>query len=186
MNFALRIYRRLAGAFPHEFKMVYGTEMLQLGEDVVEEIAKRHGLAGLIRLVVDIAIRIPVEYLSEMRRDLRYAVRALIKSPGFALVGIISLGLGMGVTTSVFSTLWAQMFRSLPGAANAKELAIPQSPVSFYYVEQYRAEKSLFSGVAAFQNGVPFNVTIQGNGNAKPHRVFGQLVSAEYFSLLGA
>src|SRR5437588_13073893 len=94
MNFALRIYRRLAEAFPHEFKMVYGTEMLQLGEDVVEEIAKQHGVTGLIRLVVDIAIRIPLEYLSEMRRDLRYAGRALMKSPGLALVGIISVGVG--------------------------------------------------------------------------------------------
>lgn len=185
MNFALRIYRRLAEAFPHEFKLLYGTEVMQLGEDVVEEIAREHGMAGLIRLVADIAIRVPMEYLSEMRRDLRYAVRALIKSPGFALVGIISLGLGMGVTTSVFSTLWGQLFRSLPAAANPDELAMPQGPVSYYYIEQYRAQKSLFAGVAAFQNGVPFNVAYQGNGNAKPERVFGQLVSADYFSVLG-
>ena len=119
MNFALRIYRRLAEAFPHEFKLVYGTDVMQLGEDVVEEIAKRHGVAGLIRLVADIAIRVPMEYLSEMRRDLRYAVRALIKSPGFALVGIISLGLGMGVTTTVFSTLWALMFRESAGSGES-------------------------------------------------------------------
>ena len=45
MNFALRVYRRLSEAFPHEFKMVYGTELTQLGEDVVEDIAKRHGAA---------------------------------------------------------------------------------------------------------------------------------------------
>jgi macrolide transport system ATP-binding/permease protein len=185
MNFALRIYRRLAEAFPHEFKLVYGTEMLQLGEDVVEEIARRHGVPGLIRLIADIAIRVPVEYASEMRRDLRYAVRALIKSPGFALVAIISLGLGMGVTTSVFSRLWAQLFRDLPGAAHAQELVMPQNPVSYYYMEQYRAQKSLFAGVAAFENGIPFNVALEGRGNAKPERVFGQLVSPDYFSVLG-
>ena len=103
MNFALRIYRRLAEAFPHEFKLVYGPDLGQLGEDVVADVARRHGIAGLIRLVADIALCLAAEYLSEMRRDLRYAVRALIKSPGFALVGIISLGLGMGITTSVFS-----------------------------------------------------------------------------------
>src|SRR5882724_4471272 len=116
MNLALRIYRRLAEAFPHEFKLVYGDEMVQLGEDSVEEIARRHGVIGLIRLLADLAIRLPLEYLSEMRRDMQYAVRALIKSPGFALVGIISLGLGMGVTTSVFGRLWTQLFRELPGA----------------------------------------------------------------------
>lgn len=49
MKFALWIYRRLAEAFPHEFKLVYGTEVIQLGEDVVEDIAKEHGVAGLIR-----------------------------------------------------------------------------------------------------------------------------------------
>src|ERR1700682_5193564 len=143
MNFAWRIYRRLAQAFPHEFKLAYGTEVMQLGEDVVKDIAKRHGAAGLIRLVADIAIRVPLEYLSEMRRDLRYAMRALIKSPGFALVGIISLGLGMGVTTSVFSKMRAQMFRELPRVTNPAALAMPQGPLSYYYIEQYRAQKGL-------------------------------------------
>jgi predicted permease len=185
MNFALRIYRRLAEAFPHEFKLVYGTEVMQLGEDVVEDIARRQGIRGLIRLVVDIAIRVPMEYLSEMWRDLQYAARALVKSPGFALVGIISLGIGMGMTTSVVSRVWAEMFRDLPGAANAKDLAMTQKPVSYYYIEQFRTQKSLFAGVAAVRTGVPFNVTFQGNGTAKPERVFGQLVSPDYFSVLG-
>jgi predicted permease len=185
MNFALRIYRRLAEAFPHEFKLVYGTDLMQLGEDVVEEIAKKEGVAGLIRLVADIAIRVPIEYLSEMRGDMRYAVRALIKSPGFALVGIVSLGLAMGMTTSVFNQLWTLIFRRLPAVANSDELVMPEGPVSYYYMEQYRAQKSLFAGVAAFQNGVPFNVAFQGSASGKPERVFGQLVSPEYFSVLG-
>jgi len=185
MKFALRIYRRLAEAFPHEFKLLYGTEVMQLGEDVVEEIAREHGIAGLIRLIVDIAIRVPIEYLSEMRRDLKYGARALLKSPGFALVGIISLGLGMGMTTSVYSTVWAHLFHDLPAVTHAHELVIQQSPASYYYVEQYRTHKDLFAGAAAFQNGIPFNVGYQGNGNAKPERVFGQIVSPDYFSVLG-
>ena len=55
MNFAWRIYRLLAQAFPHEFKLAYGTDVLQLGEDSIKDIAKRHGTAGLIRLIADIA-----------------------------------------------------------------------------------------------------------------------------------
>lgn len=192
MNFAWRIYRRLAQAFPHEFKLAYGTDVMQLGEDVVDEIAKRHGTAGLIRLIADIAIRLPVEYLSEMRRDMRYAWQALVKSPGFALVGIISMGLGIGLTTNVYSSKWAMLFRELPSAENAKHLVMIQesadadlAPVSYYYIEQYREQKSLFSGVAAFETGIPFNVTFQGDLNGKPERIFGQLVSADYFSVLG-
>jgi len=185
MNFAMRMYRWLAEAFPHEFKMVYGTEVVQLGEDMIEDVAHEHGIAGLVRLIADIAIRVPIEYLSEMRVDMRYAVRTLMKSPGFALVGIVSLGLGMGVTTSVFSRLWAQMFRDLPAAAHAKDLATLQNPVSYYYIEQYRTHKSLFAGVAAVQTGVPFHVALPGSDNAKPERVFGQIVSTDYFSVLG-
>ena len=192
MNFAWRIYRRLAQAFPHEFKLAYGAEVMQLGEDVVEEIAKRHGIAGLIRFIADIAIRVPVEYLSEMRGDMRYAWRALIKSPGFALVGIVSMGLGIGLTTNVYSSKWQVLFRDLPGAANAKDLVMMQqsadadlAPVSYYYIEQFREQKRLFTGVAAFETGIPFNVTFQGNLNGKPERIFGQLVSADYFSVLG-
>jgi len=192
MNLALRIYRRLAQAFPHEFKLAYGPEVMQLGEDVVEEIAKRHGVAGLIRLIVDIAIRVPLEYLSEMRGDMRYGWRALLKSPGFALVGIISMGLGIGLTTNVYSSKWEMLFRELPAAANAKRLVMLQAsadgdlaPESYYYVEQYREQKSLFTGVAAFKTSVPFNVTFQGDLNAKPERVFGQIVSPDYFSVLG-
>jgi macrolide transport system ATP-binding/permease protein len=192
MNFAWRIYRWLAQAFPHEFKLAYGQEVMQLGQDVVEEIAKRHGAAGLIRLIADIAIRVPVEYLSEMRGDMRYAWRALVKSPGFALVGILSMGLGIGLATNVYSSKWALLFRELPAAAHAKDLVMLQqsadgdlAPVSYYYIEQFREQKSLFTGVAALETGVPFNVTFEGDLNGKPERVFGQLVSPDYFSVLG-
>src|SRR5271163_1153586 len=191
-NLALRIYQRLAQAFPHEFKLAYGQEMMQLGEDAVEDIAKRHGLLGLIRLIADIAIRVPIEYLSEMRGDMRYGWRALLKSPGFALVGIISMGLGIGLTTNVYSSKWKLLFREIPAAANAQRLVMLQAsadgdlaPESYYYIEQLREQKSLFSGVAALKTGVPFNVAFQGGLNAEPERVFGQIVSPDYFSALG-
>src|SRR5579864_1108069 len=185
MSPAMRIYRRLAQAFPHEFKLAYGDEVMQLGEDVVDDIAKRHGVFGLIRLIADIAIRLPIEYLTEMRHDMRYARRALLKSPGFALVGIISMGLGIGLTTNIYSSRWALLTRELPSAANARRLVMPDKPVSYYYIEQYREQKNLLTGVAAIQNGVPFNVSLQDHTGAKPERVFGQLVSTNYFSVLG-
>ncbi|HTS56187.1 MAG TPA: ADOP family duplicated permease [Terriglobales bacterium] len=191
MSLAWRIYRRLAQTFPHEFNLVYGPEVMQLGQDMEEETRKRQGAAGLIRLIADMAIRVPVEYLSELRGDMRYAWRALVKSPGFALVGIISMGLGIGLTTNVYSSKWELLFHQLP-AANAKRLVMFQEStsddlarVSYYYIEQYREQKSLFAGVAALQTGIPFNVAVPGDRSAKPQRVFGQLVSPDYFSVLG-
>lgn len=192
MSYALRIYRRLALAFPHEFKLAYGADVMQLGEDTIDEVAKRQGVLGLVRLIADIAMQVAAEYVTEIRADWRYAARMLLKSPGFALVGILSIGLGIGLATNVYTTKWAMLFRDLPGAANAKRLVMPQAsadgdiaPVSYYYVEQYREQKNLFDGVAAFQTGVPFNTNFQGDFKAKPERIFGQVVSPDYFAVLG-
>ena len=115
---------------------------------------------------------------------MRYGLRALLKSPGFALVGIVSMGLGIGLATNIYSSKWQLISRELP-AANAKRLVMLEKPVSYYYIEQYREQKSLFAGVAAFQTGIPFNLKLPGDVNAQPQRVFGQLVSPDYFAVLG-
>lgn len=186
---ALRLYRRLARAFPHEFQIVYGTDVVQLGEEVVDDIYRQHGLFGLVRLIADISVRVPIEYLSEMRRDLVYAVRALIKSPGFAAVGIISLGLGIGVTATAVTQIYGFILRDVPGAQDPDRLEMLQG-VSYPYFEHYRDQHDLFSGVAAFDNAVPFNVAVRAGAsgsseNVKTERVFGQIVSPEYFSVMG-
>ena len=186
---ALRLYRRLARAFPHEFQIVYGTDVVQLGEEVVDDIYRQHGLFGLVRLIADISVRVPIEYLSEMRRDLVYAVRALIKSPGFAAVGIISLGLGIGVTATAVTQIYGFILRDVPGAQDPDRLEMLQG-VSYPYFEHYRDQHDLFSGVAAFDNAVPFNVAVSAGPTgrprtSRPERVFGQIVSPEYFSVMG-
>ena len=184
MNIAWRTYRWLAAAFPHEFKLAFGDEMMLAGEDAIADLAKRHGVLGFVRLIADLLLRLPVEYLNEMRRDLPYAARNLMRSPGYAVVGIISIGLGIGLTTNVYSTAWALLMRALPGAANTKQLVAAQNPASYPYIERYREQKNLFAGVAAVKNGVEFNVALEGRAG-KPERVYGQLVSPDYFSVLG-
>jgi predicted permease len=184
MDIAWPIYRRLAEAFPHEFKLAFGDEMMQAGEDSIGEVAKRHGAAGVIRLIADLALRLPLEYLSEMRRDMQYAARALAKSPSYALVGILSLALGIGLTTNVYTQAWALLTRTLPAVANPNQLVTAETPASYPYIERYRDQKDLFTGVAAVQNNVQFNVALPGQ-SGKPDRVYGQLVSPDYFSILG-
>lgn len=145
---------------------------------------RRHGAAGLIRLIAGVATRVPLEYLNEVRGDMRYGLRAMLAAPGFALVGIVSMGIGIGLTTMLYSSKWQLISREL-AAANARRLVMPEKPVSYYYIERYRDHTSLFTGVAAVQTGIPFNVTFHGDASAQPERVFGQLVSADYFSVLG-
>jgi len=184
MTIAARIYRRLAEAFPHEFKMAYGDEMFVAGEDAMRRLAQQRRASGLIRLTADIALRLPIEYLSEMRQDMRYAARALAKSPSYALVGILSLALGIGLTTNVYTEAWVLFTRTLSGVANPQQLVTAETPASYPYIQRYREQKDLFTGVAAVQNSVQFNVALPGQ-TAKPDRVYGQLVSPDYFSVLG-
>ena len=185
MRRSQRVYERLAQAFPHEFKLAHGDEMLETGEAAMAYLAKRRGWTGMARLLADAAVRLPLEYLTEMRRDLQYALRALIKSPGFALVGILSMGLAIGLTTNVYSSNWALLTRPMQGVAHANRLVMAEKPVSYFYVERYRELSNVFAGVAAFQNAVPFNVRLPGDADGKQQRIFGQLVSPDYFQVMG-
>lgn len=185
MKRSQRVYERLARAFPHEFKLVHGEEMLETGEAAMAHLAKRRGWTGIAQLLADAAVRLPIEYLAEMRRDLRYAVRALIKSPGFALVGILSMGLAIGLTTNLYNSNWARLTRPMQGVEHASRLVMAEKPVSYFYVERYREQKNVFAGVAAFQIAVPFNVRVPGEADGKQQRIFGQLVSLDYFQVMG-
>ncbi len=96
---SLGLYRALARAFPYEFKNAYGEDLAQVTEDSIEPIWRRHGVLGLARLLLDIAIRVPAEHLAELWQDIRHGVRTLAGAPGFTAVALISLALGIGVAT---------------------------------------------------------------------------------------
>ncbi|HMD48607.1 MAG TPA: ABC transporter permease, partial [Bryobacteraceae bacterium] len=186
-SLAMRIYRRLAYAFPHEFQMVYGADILQLGQDSIDDIWTKHGYLGLIRLIADIAIRLPIEYLSEMRQDLTYARRTLMKSPGFAAVGILSLGLGIGIAAFSSSEFFNLILPNAPRIQNPDQIVM-LTGTSYPYFEHYRDDQhALFTGVAAYQGPVPFNASVASTSgaNTKAERVFGHVVSPEYFSVIG-
>ena len=185
MQWARRLYRSLARALPQEFKIAYGDDVVRLGEDLIDDVARTRDTIGLARLLADLAWRIPVEHLSEMRRDMRYALRALWKSPGFALVGITSIAIGVGLTTMLYATKWQLISRALPGAENASRLVMPEKAVSYDDIEHFREEKQIFAGVAALETGVPFKVALSDDATARPERVFGQIVSPDYFTVLG-
>src|SRR5260370_38989438 len=108
----LRLYRALARAFPYEFLIVYGEELDHMTEEAIEPIWRRHGILGLARLLADLAIRVPAEYLAEFRKDGRYGCRMLAASPRFTAVALLSLGLGIAVAASAFSQMNAA---GLPG-----------------------------------------------------------------------
>jgi predicted permease len=195
------IYRAALRMTPEDFRRRFGEEAMEVALARMSGRPRWRRPAAAIREVVDLVstirrerrrdrthgadVRARHSYLSDMRLDMRYAVRALMKSPGFALVGVISMGVGMGLTTWVYHSKWQVIFRDLPSAENAERLVMSEKPVSYDDIEQYRGERSLFAGVAALETGIPFKVTFPGHVNGRPERVFGQLVSADYFSVLG-
>jgi predicted permease len=179
--FGLRLYRALARAFPHEFQNVYGEDLLQMGEDAIEPIWRREGFLGLARLLADIAIRVPIEHFSEWSLDVRYALRVLRASPGFTLVALLSLSLGITIATCAFSEMNGLALRTLPGVQNPHELAALQLPTPYPTYRRYREQSSLFSSTMAYIAPVPFGVAIAGH----VERMWGHLVTDSYFATLG-
>jgi predicted permease len=127
-------------------------------------------------------------WLDELRLDLRYAARALRRSPTFALAAILTLGLGIGATSTVFALLDTVLLRPLP-ARKAGELAHiytscragnPYCVSSYPEFLDYRARNRTFADMAMFE---PVGVSV----GAGTDRWVGTacLVSTNYFTLLG-
>jgi hypothetical protein len=127
--------------------------------------------------------------MATWRNDLRHGVRVLGKSPVFAAIAILSLAIGIGANTAIFSVANALILRSLP-YSNADRIAIVWQrspglnvPRDWLSVGQYLDIKS---GTTAFEQvaaaiGASFNVT----GEGRPERVDGMRVSSSFFSLFG-
>ena len=122
-------------------------------------------------------------------RDFKYAVRMLVKSPGFSLVAVLSLALGIGANTAIFSLVNAVLLRPLPVAEPARLLSVatvdqrnPGSlPLSHLNFRDLRAQNSAFSDMAAFT----FNQVNYSTGH-ESEQIPVQVVTANYFAVLGA
>ena len=177
----LRWYRWLAGAFPYEFQNAYGEELLQTTEDAIPEIWQHHGVPGIARLLLDIAIRVPAEYLAEIRQDIRYGLRTLAASPGFTVVALVSLTLGIGVASSAFSEMNGFILRDVPGVSQPGDLVMLSEPAPYPSYELYRRRTDLFSNSFAYLAPVPFGLVFGGH----TERIWGHIVTPSYFATLG-
>jgi macrolide transport system ATP-binding/permease protein len=177
----LRLYRALARAFPYDFKNVYAEDLTHVTEEAIEDIWRRNGVLGLLRLLLDLAVRIPTEHLAEFRQDLRYGLRMLGHAPGFTGVALVSLTLGIGIATAAFSEMNGFIMRDVPGVRDPGGLLLFKSAVSYPDYERYRDRTDLFSTTMAYMAAVPLGVSLGG----RTERVWGHLVTASYFSTLG-
>ena len=115
-------------------------------------------------------------------QDLRYAARVLRRSPGFTAVAVLTLALGIGANTTIFSVLNAVLLRDLPVDDPGRLVSfLPAQSFSYPDYLDFRDQSTSFSGICALYSGVP--ASLSGGGTAD--RVVGEVVTANYFSVLG-
>jgi len=128
-------------------------------------------------------------------QDLRYGIRTLVKNPGFTVIAVLTLALGLGANTAIFSLTDQILLRLLP-VENPKELVVLRSPgpkqgrvwsdgdgaspFSYPLYKEVRDNNNVFSGLLA-----RFAISLSVAGEGQTERANGELVSGNYFEVLG-
>src|SRR6202021_510348 len=128
--------------------------------------------------------------MTTLLQDMRYGLRLLWKSPGFTIVAMLSLALGVGANTAIFSIVNAVLLRSLPFShpdrlvkivANNRVVGAQDIGLSVPELDDLRLGAGVFEQVSAINTG-DTNLT----GAERPQRHQVAVVSPNYFSMLGA
>src|SRR6185312_7019539 len=135
---------------------------------------------------------LPGNFLEDFWRDVRYAFRTMGKSPLFVLFVVLTLALGIGANTTVFTVINTLLLNPLPvpnsselasislaSAPNASKASAP-SPLSYADLKDYQSRNEVFQSLAGYTSPRP--LTWQANGASQG--IFGELVTANYFSAL--
>jgi predicted permease len=126
--------------------------------------------------------------MSSFWQDVRYSWRMIAKAPGYAAIAVLTLALGIGANTTIFSWINSTLLNPIPGLASPNEVVAlslgrgTDNPFPFTYpdFESMRDGQQSFVGITA-ANIAPMSLT----GKGKPERVWGMVASANYFDLLG-
>jgi predicted permease len=182
-----RIYRWLLRFYPGDFRDEYGQEMTLLFRDRASG-----GLPRLwLQILGDLLLHAPREHWSTMTQDLKYAVRQMRRNPGFAAAVIVTLAVGIGGTTAVFSVFQAVLLAPLPYEQSGRLVRLyqqePDKPATRSYVTGahfsfLRREAASFEAVAALANyrETAGDLVVDG----RPLRLRGLRVTSDYFHTL--
>ena len=151
----------------------------------------RRQLGNLTRVREDIYTMNSIGWLDAVGGDVRYAARLLAKHPVFSLAAVLTLALGIGATTAIFSVVHSVLIKPLPYAAPdsiySAEIIVPERreqipslPASIQAFLAWRKSQTSFSALAALR---PWECNL--TGEMEPERVGGARVSVNFFSFLG-
>src|SRR5262249_39414487 len=127
--------------------------------------------------------------MNNLSQDLRYGARMMLRKPGFTVIAVATLALGIGATTAIFTVVSAVLLRPLPYPEPERIMALwPERPgSSFSGVSEtkfvfWREHSKSFDGVAATQ-GIGSGVNL--SGGDEPEFITGVKVSVDFFRVLG-
>jgi predicted permease len=198
----IRLFRTLLRCYPAVFRHEYGAEMTAAFHEQIREAREDGGWLAeasiWISALSDVFIIAPREHTHVIQQDLRYAIRTLISRPGFAAVAVLSLALGIGANTAIFSLINSVLLSALP-VHDPQSLVILTNPSSngitiggrsgereeltYGEFRQLRELSSVFTSLMACQSQ-PERVPVTAGG-ASTDETMVELVSPEYFSTLG-
>src|SRR5262249_38677196 len=128
-------------------------------------------------------------WLEDFWQDTRFSVRSWFRTPGYTLLAVLTLGLGIGANTAIFSIIYGVMLRALPHQDGSRLVLLhQQSPLagisdlgfSVKEIEDYRSRNHTLDEVAE-HHSMSFILL----GGAEPERIQTAVVSANFFDLLG-
>jgi predicted permease len=151
--------------------------------------AARREFGGVAQTQEKYRERRGIPWIETSLRDLRYALRGLRRNPGFTAAAVLSLALGIGANTAVFSLLYAVALRTLPVTKPSQLVSLHQGDLrgsgfcspSLYLELRKRAD--LFTGVLAIRSAGPVRFSAGSGGSSGSARA--ESVSTNYFDVLG-
>ena len=143
--------------------------------------AARRSIGGLTQIQEQCRDMRSVNWIRDLGNDVRYALRILRKSPGFTAAAVISLALGIGINTAVFSLINAILLRTLP-VKNPEQLVAFNHRNDFSYpmYQDLRDGNTVLSGLLC-----RFTIPASMNAEGQTDRISAELVSGNYFQVLG-
>jgi len=158
-----------------------------------KEAGRRGGAAGVLRLwwetLVGIFKTAPSEHAAMFAQDARFALRMMRKNPGYTLAAVLTLGLGIGANSAIFSVVNAVLLKPLPYANGDRLLTLEQQapragvlhqPFSVAETSDYRTQSHSLDGLVEYHN---MNFILL--GRSEPERVETGVVSWNYFDVFG-
>jgi putative ABC transport system permease protein len=190
-----RLFAWLLRLFPRDFRGDFGEQMAADFTDQCADAAARGRRSMMYlwaRTLRDMARRVPLEHLDILRRDAAYALRLLYRRPVFAATVVLTLAIGVGLNTAVFSVVSGVLLRDLPLPEGDRVVRLVQvqstAPAGFHDTSSadfvdWQARTKMLDAVALSTMAAPGTLL---DAAGDPQVIAGVIVTERFFDIVGA